>query len=112
LHSAYRPAGEKAETANSKFSPVWQLVPPDPEVPGKLPKDHNESTRAAKKKTTAISLSPDEQKINTPKAQNSKDSTQALYAQCSAEGHRLTGSKHTNVGFSRIEACARNGGKM
>jgi hypothetical protein len=102
----------KSETATIKLGPLWQLVPTDPTARGKLPGDRNESTPATRKKTTESSLSPDERKTNPPKPQNSKDSTQALYAQCSAEGHRLTGSKHTNVGFSRIEACARNGGKM
>jgi uncharacterized caspase-like protein len=103
---------KRSEISTINLAPIWQLVPTDPTARGKLPGDRNESTPAARKKTTESSLSPDERKTNPPKPQNSKDSTQALYAQCSAEGHRLTGSKHTNVGFSRIEACARNGGKM
>jgi uncharacterized caspase-like protein len=43
--------------------------------------------------------------------QSGKQSIEALYAQCRAEGRRMAG-RHRNVGFSRIEACARNGGRM
>jgi uncharacterized caspase-like protein len=43
--------------------------------------------------------------------QSGKQSIETLYAQCSAEGRRMAG-RHRNVGFSRIEACARNGGRM
>jgi hypothetical protein len=112
LRSTYRQAGKEPKTSSAQFNPVWQLVPPDQEVLKKRPSDRLEGTLATRKRAAEISIPSDERKTNPPKPQNSKDSTQALYAQCSAEGHRLTGSKHTNVGFSRIEACARNGGKM
>lgn len=52
-----------------------------------------------------------EGKPRQPAVQNGKQSIEALYAQCSAEGRRLAGGRR-NVGFSRIEACARNGGRM
>ncbi|MEH2568554.1 caspase family protein [Bradyrhizobium sp. AZCC 2289] len=103
---------KKSKSDSIKFSPIWQLVPPDHEASGKRPSDLDESTRAARKKTTVISLPSDERKPDPPSARDSSRSTQALYAKCSAEGHRLMGSKHKNVGFSRIEACVRNGGQM
>ncbi|HWY87677.1 MAG TPA: caspase family protein, partial [Gemmataceae bacterium] len=52
-----------------------------------------------------------ESKPTQSASQNGKQSFEALYAQCRAEGRRIAG-RHRNVGFSRIEACARNGGRM
>jgi hypothetical protein len=102
----------EGKISTTKLTPIWQLVPADHERSGKRPSDLDESIRATRKKTTEISLPSDERKPDPSSTRDSRQSTQALYAKCSAEGHRLMGSKHKNVGFSRIEACARNGGHM
>jgi hypothetical protein len=63
----------------------------------------SKNRRIGSQKATA-SVEPASQPART---QGSKHTMEALYAQCSAEGHRLTGSKHKNVGFRRIEARVR-----
>jgi hypothetical protein len=103
---------KKSKSDAIKLTPIWQLAPADHEASGKRPSDLDESTRAARKKATVVSLPSDERKADPSSTRDSSQSTQALYAKCGAEGHRLMGSKHKNVGFSRIEACARNGGQM
>jgi Caspase domain len=102
----------EGKISTTKLTPIWQLVPADHETSGKRPNDLDESTRAARKKTTVTSIPSDERKPDPSSTRDSSQSVQARYAKCSAEGHRLMGSKHKNVGFSRIEACVRNGGQM
>jgi len=65
--------------------------------------------RSADRKQPARDIET-ESRSKQPVPQNGKQSIEALYAQCSAEGRRIGGRR--NVGFSRIEACARNGGRM
>jgi hypothetical protein len=98
-----------AETATAKFEPLWQLIPRDQLSAGKLLGDRSrEDSRPARKRNSRASS---EDKPDSPQA-GAPESTKALYAKCSAEGRRIAGGKHKNVGFSRIEACVRNGGQM
>ena len=76
----------------------------------------NVCERVRPAKTTANRKQPardveTESKSKQSVPQNGKQSIEALYAQCSSEGRRISGGRR-NVGFSRIEACARNGGRM
>jgi hypothetical protein len=96
-----------------RFTPLWRLVSADRTLPANdTGKEGNEGRRTARKRTAASSSSSTESEPASPDAGGSSQSTKALYARCSAEGHRIAGGKHKNVGFSRIEACVRNGGQM
>ncbi|SDN62838.1 caspase family protein [Afipia sp. GAS231] len=95
-----------------RFTPLWRLVSADRTLPANDAKGGNEGGRTARKRTTASSSSSTESEPASPDAGGSSQSTKALYAKCSAEGHRIAGGPHKNVGFSRIEACVRNGGQM
>jgi hypothetical protein len=94
-----------------KFTPLWRLVSSDRTLSADdAGKGGNEGGRTARKRTAASSSSSIEPASTD--AADSSQSTKKLYAKCSAEGHRIAGGKHKNVGFSRIEACVRNGGQM
>lgn len=102
-----------SETATVRFEPLWRLVPQDQIPQGKhLGERGSEDSRPARRKTSEASSSSSDDKPDSPRTQDPNQSTKALYAKCSAEGHRIAGGKHKNVGFSRIEACVRNGGQM
>jgi hypothetical protein len=104
---------KKMAAAVIKFTPLWRLVSADRTSPANdSGKGSNEGGRTARKRTAASSSSSVESEPASPNSGDSSQSTKALYAKCSAEGHRIAGGKHKNVGFSRIEACVRNGGQM
>jgi hypothetical protein len=104
---------KKTAGATIRFTPLWRLVSADSTLPANdAGKGGNEGGRTARKRTAASSSSSIESEPASPSATGSSQSTKALYAKCSAEGHRIAGGKHKNVGFSRIEACVRNGGQM
>jgi hypothetical protein len=101
-----------AEIATVKFEPLWQLIPRDQPKPAKrLGGRSSEDSRPAKTRDSQTISTSREEKADSPRA-GDPESTKTLYAKCSAEGHRIAGGKHKNVGFSRIEACVRNGGQM
>jgi len=103
---------KRSETATLKFEPLWRLLPQDQIPQGKRLGDRSgeDSRPAVRKASRAISSSSEDK----PGSSGTRDpqSTKALYARCSAEGHRIADGKHKNVGFSRIEACVRNGRQM
>ena len=102
--------GQKMSGPGIKFTPLWRLVPTSHPLPAnEVGKEHE---RPAQKRAAASSSSP----IDSPPARKestpSVESTTALYAKCRAEGRKISGNRHKNVGFTRIEACVRNGGQM
>jgi hypothetical protein len=95
-----------------RFTPLWRLVSQDRTLSADdAGKGGNEGDRIARKRTAARSSSSVESKPASTVSGSSVRSTEALYAKCRVEGRKIAG-KHKNVGFSRIEACARNGGQM
>jgi hypothetical protein len=109
--STFKPE-KPSEKASVELYPTWQLAALGHNAT-KPSVDRGQTSRKSKE-TLITNPSPTEARPKVPpsRARNLNQSTQELYAKCSAEGHRLMGSKHKNVGFSRIEACARNGGQM
>lgn len=102
-----------SETSSIKFEPLWRLVPQNQIPQAKRFGDRSgEDSPPVRRMTHEALSSSSGDKPDAAGTQDPNQSTKALYAKCSAEGHRIAGGKHKNVGFSRIEACVRNGGQM
>jgi hypothetical protein len=77
--------------------------------------DDNSCERSGPARPTAARQKPvrDIELESKPKqsaSPNNKQSIETLYAQCRAEALKLSGGR--SVTFSRVEACARNGGRL